>query len=199
MIPLSSLHACLFAVFLVLVMPGPTNTLLAAAGLEHGFRRAVRLTVAECCGYLIAISFWGMFLLELARAVSWLPWAVRLVSAVYIAWLAIRMWGATLDLAGGQRRTVNMRTLFVATLLNPKAILFGGTIFPAAAFASLAGYLEVMGAFVALLFPIGSLWVAVGAQLGKGRLAWLKPAYVLRGAAIVLGAFSVTVAWSAVH
>jgi len=35
--------------------------------------------------------------------------------------------------------------------------------------------------------------------LGKGRLAWLKPAYVLRGAAIVLGAFSVTVAWSAVH
>jgi threonine/homoserine/homoserine lactone efflux protein len=199
MIPLSSLYACLFAVFLVLVMPGPTNTLLAAAGLEHGFRRAVRLTVAECCGYLIAISFWGMFLLELARAVSWLPWAVRLVSAVYIAWLAIRMWSATLDLAGGQRRTVDMRTLFVATLLNPKAILFGGTIFPAAAFASLTGYIEVMGAFVALLFPIGSLWVAVGAQLGKGRLAWLKPVYVLRGAAIVLGAFSVTVAWSAVH
>jgi threonine/homoserine/homoserine lactone efflux protein len=199
MVPLHSLATFLLAVLLVLAMPGPTNTLLATAGLEHGFRRSVRLTIAECGGYVIAISIWGLFLLELAHKLPWLPWAIRLASAVYIGYLAVRMWSATLDLAGGYSRTVDMRALFVATLLNPKAVLFGGTLFPMEAFASAAGYIEVMGIFIALLFPIGLLWVAFGAQLRKGRLAWLAPTYLLRGASIVLAAFSVTVAWSAVR
>ncbi|RKP53665.1 LysE family translocator [Pararobbsia silviterrae] len=199
MVSLNEVGLFLLGVVLVLAMPGPTNTLLAAAGLARGFRRSARLTLAECAGYVIAISFWGLFLFELARATPWLPWTVRLLSAVYIAYLAVRMWSATLDLADGKERVVEMRTLFVATLLNPKAILFGGTLFPKAAFASVSGYVEIMGCFLVLLFPIGLLWVAFGAQLGKGRLAWLKPIYVLRGASVVLAAFSVTVAWSAIR
>ncbi|CAM2155965.1 Cysteine/O-acetylserine efflux protein [Pararobbsia alpina] len=198
-VPLSELGLFLLGVFLVLVMPGPTNTLLAAAGLERGFRRSARLTLAESAGYFIAISFWGMFLAQLAHGMPWLPLTVRLVSAVYIAYLAVRMWSATLDLTDGNGRAVDMRALFVATLLNPKAILFGGTIFPKAAFMSIAGFAELMGGFLALLFPIGLLWIALGSQLGRGRLAWLKPVYVLRGASVVLAAFSVTVAWSAIH
>lgn len=199
MIPLNDLGLPLLGILLVLVMPGPTNTLLAAAGLARGFRPSAKLTVAESGGYLLSISFWGLFLFELAHRAAWLPWTVRLISAAYIAFLAVRMWSATLDLANANERVVGMRTLFVATLLNPKAILFGGTLFPKAAFASVPGYVEMMGCFLALLFPIGLLWIGLGAQLGKGRLTWLKPAYMLRGASVVLAAFSVTVAWSAIH
>ena len=199
MIPIHSLGLFVFGVFLVLIMPGPTNTLLAAAGLARGFRKASWLTLAESCGYWIAISFWGMFLATLAHASPWLPIVVRIGSAIYIAYLAVRLWNTTLELATGEKRAIGMRDLFFATLLNPKAILFGGTIFPKAAFASGLAYLEVMGAFLALLFPVGMLWVGLGAQLSAGRFGSRAPTYLLRSASLVLGAFSVTVALSALR
>ncbi|MCG5073344.1 LysE family translocator [Paraburkholderia tagetis] len=199
MIPIHSLGLFLSGVFLVLVMPGPTNTLLAASGLARGFRRSSRLTIAEAGGYLIAISFWGMCLNTLAQIASWLPAVVRAVSAIYIAYLAVRLWNATLELTDGARKVIGMRDLFFATSLNPKAILFGGTIFPKAAFAGGMAWLEAMGLFLALLFPIGLLWVGLGAQLGAGRLGASTPKYLLRSASLVLGAFSVTVALSALR
>lgn len=199
MIPTHSLGLFLTGVLLVLGMPGPTNTLLAAAGLSCGFRRSARLTLAESGGYLIAITFWGMGLATLAQLMPWLPVVVRVGSAIYIAWLAVRLWNTTLELADGARKVIDMRDLFFATLLNPKAILFGGTIFPKAAFASGVAWLEAMGLFLALVFPIGLLWVGLGAQLGAGRLGMLMPKYLLRSASLVLGAFSVTVALSALR
>lgn len=199
MIPTQSVGLFLLGVLLVLVMPGPTNTLLAAAGLASGFRRASRLTVAEAGGYVVAISFWGVCLTTLAHGLPWLPAIVRVGSAIYIAYLAMRLWNSTLELADGPRKMIGMRDLFLATSLNPKAILFGGTIFPKMAFASGVAYLEAMACFLTLLFPIGLLWVGLGAQLGAGRLGALTPKYVLRGASLVLGAFSVTVALSALR
>ncbi|HKT96138.1 MAG TPA: LysE family transporter [Paraburkholderia sp.] len=199
MIPTHGPGLFLPGVLLVLGMPGPTNTLLAAAGLARGFRRSARLTLAESGGYLIAISFWGMCLTTLAQALPWLPVVVRAASAIYIAYLAVRLWNATLELADGARQVIGMRDLFFATLLNPKAILFGGTIFPKAAFASGLAWLEAMGLFLALVLPIGLLWIGLGAQLGAGRPGVLTPKYLLRSASLVLGAFSVTVALSALR
>lgn len=199
MLSASTIGLFLLGVFLVLIMPGPTNTLLAAAGLARGFRRASPLTLAEAAGYGLAISFWGAFLVTLSRVSPWLPIAVRVGSAIYIAYLAVRLWNATLQLSVGDRKAIGIRDLFFATLLNPKAILFGGTIFPKAAFASGLAFAQAMGAFLALLFPIGMLWVGLGAQLGSGRLGSRAPKYLLRGASLVLGAFSVTVALSALR
>ncbi|OZI38411.1 multidrug transporter MatE [Bordetella genomosp. 10] len=183
----------------VLVMPGPTNTLLAAAGLRQGVRRAVRLTVAELAGYMVAITLWGVFLNQAARRFPWLPMATRMFCGVYVAWLAVNMWRSAVALPTAERREIGLRTLFVATLLNPKAALFAGTLFPAVAFATVPAYLEAMAIFAILLLPIGLAWIAFGAQLGSGRLRWLNPAHVQRGASIVLGAFSATLAWAAFH
>jgi hypothetical protein len=41
--------------------------------------------------------------------------------------------------------------------------------------------------------------VAFGAALGSGRLMWINPAHMLRGASIVLGTFSLSLAWVAFH
>ncbi|MFC4277670.1 LysE family translocator [Achromobacter aloeverae] len=186
-------------VMVVLIMPGPTNTLLAAAGLRQGVRRAARLTVAELAGYTVAITIWGVFLNQAARQFPWLPMATRMVCGLYVAWLAVTMWRSAVALPAAQRRDIGLNTLFVATMLNPKAALFAGTIFPAAAFAGLPAYLEAMGIFAVLLLPIGLSWIAFGAQLGSGRLRWLKPMHAQRGASIVLGVFSATLAWAAFH
>lgn len=186
-------------IVVVLVTPGPTNTLLAAAGLRNGPRRALPLIAAELAGYLVSISVWGRFFAHAAHAWPWLPSLLRVAASLYIAWLALDMWRQAVALPGSTQRASNVRTLFVATLLNPKALLFGGTIFPAVAFMRLPAYLLAMGTFVCLAAPIALAWIAFGAALGSGRLGWLEPAKVQRGASIVLAVFSASLAWAALH
>jgi threonine/homoserine/homoserine lactone efflux protein len=196
MLSTSSAALLMLGTAVVLVMPGPTNTLLAAAGLRQGVKRSARLTGAELAGYLVSITVWGHFLAQAAHSLTWLPTLVRIASSLYIAILAVRMWRAAVLLPSSAQRAIGLRTLFVATLLNPKAILFAGTIFPAAAFESLSAYVEAMAIFTALLIPIGLAWIAFGAALGSGRLTWVSPPHVQRGASIVLAAFSLSLAWA---
>jgi threonine/homoserine/homoserine lactone efflux protein len=186
-------------IVVVLVTPGPTNTLLAAAGLRDGLRRALPLIAAELTGYLVSISSWGRFFAHAAHVWPWLPSLLRVAASVYIAWLALDMWRAAVALPGSTQRAGNVRTLFAATLLNPKGLLFGGTIFPAVAFMHLPAYLFAMGMFACLAAPIALAWIAFGAALASGRLGWFEPAKMQRGASIVLGVFSVSVAWAALH
>ena len=186
-------------IIIVLVMPGPTNTLLAAAGLRLGVKRAAPLAGAELAGYVVSISIWGGFLTHAAQSLGWLPVLVRIASCLYIAYLAMRMWRTAVAFQASPQTAIGPRTLFVATLLNPKAILLAGTIFPTTAFASVPAYLSAMGIFAALLVPIGLVWIAFGAALGSGRLAWITTESVQRCASIVLGAFSVSLAWSLFH
>ncbi|EEA00613.1 amino acid efflux pump, RhtB family, LysE superfamily [Burkholderia sp. H160] len=186
-------------IVVVLVTPGPTNTLLAAAGLRNGTRRALPLIAAELAGYLVSISAWGRFFAQAAQVWPWLPLLLRVAASVYIAWLAVDMWRQAVALPGSTRRAGNVRALFVATLLNPKGLLFGGTIFPAVAFMHLPAYLLAMGTFACIAAPIALAWIAFGAALGSGRLGWLEPAKVQQGASIVLAVFSVSLAWAALH
>lgn len=182
----------------VLITPGPTNTLLAAAGLRQGVRRSLPLIAAELAGYLLSISVWGRFLAQAAHVLPGLPSLLRVAAGVYIAYLAVDMWRAAVALPDSTQRANGMRTLFVATLLNPKGLLFGGTIFPAIAFTQMPAYAFAMLIFAALAVPIALAWIAFGAALGNGKL-WLNPVKVQRGASIMLGLFSLSLAWAALH
>lgn len=195
----SSVTLFALGVALVLIMPGPTNTLLATAGFEYGLKRWPRFTAAELAGYFVSITLWGCFLGRAAVALPWLPSTVRLASSVYMAYLAIRMWRVALALPTSGQKAIGLRTLLLATLLNPKAILFAGGIFPVAAFASVTAWCAAMAIFTLLLVPCAFVWIAFGAGLGSGRLRWVNPVQVQRGASIVLGMFSMSLAWTALH
>ena len=183
-------------VAIVLITPGPTNTLLAAAGWRQGVRHAAPLAGAELAGYLVSISVWGGFLAHAEHSLVWLPLLVRIASCLYVAYLAVRMWRTSLMVQASSQADIGPRTLFVATLLNPKALLFAGTIFPPAAFAQEADYLAAMGVFSLLLLPIGLAWIAFGAALGRGRLTWISAKGMQRCASVVLAAFSLSLAWT---
>jgi len=199
MLSISSAALMALGSVIVLIMPGPTNTLLATAGLRSGIRRSAHLTAAEFAGYLVSISCWGYFLSHAATSLTWLPTLLRIASSLYLAYLSVRMWHAADSFSSSAQGTIGVRVLFTATLLNPKAILFAGTIFPVAAFESLAAYLEAMAIFTSLLVPIGLAWIAFGAELGSGRLMRISPARVQRCASIILAAFSLSLAWVVLH
>lgn len=187
-------------ILVVLMTPGPTNTLLASAGLRQGLRRSLPLIAAELGGYVASISVWGRFLAQAVQTLPWLPTLLRVAAGLYIAYLAVDMWRAAVALPTDPAQgAIGMRTLFVATLLNPKALLFAGTIFPAVAFAQAQAYAFSMLLFAGLLVPIALAWIAFGAALGGGKLRGLNPVKVQRGASIVLGVFSLSLAWTALH
>ncbi|PTQ92511.1 threonine/homoserine/homoserine lactone efflux protein [Paraburkholderia sp. GV068] len=199
MFSVSAIALLAVGIVVVLITPGPTNTLLASAGLRQGVRRSLPLIAAELAGYLVAISVWGRFLAQAAHALPWLPALLRVAAGTYIAWLAVDMWRAAVALPDSTQKASGTLRLFLATLLNPKALLFAGTIFPAAAFVLWPAYLLSMLIFACLLAPIALAWIAFGAALGSGKLGWLDPAKIQRGASVVLGVFSLTLAWSALH
>jgi len=199
MFSVSAIALLAVGIVVVLITPGPTNTLLASAGLRQGVRRSLPLIAAELAGYLVAISVWGRFLAQAAHALPWLPALLRVAAGTYIAWLAVDMWRAAVALPDSTQKASGTLRLFIATLLNPKALLFAGTIFPAAAFVLWPAYLLSMLIFACLLAPIALAWIAFGAALGSGKLGWLDPAKIQRGASVVLGLFSLTLAWSALH
>ncbi|QGZ64621.1 LysE family translocator [Paraburkholderia acidisoli] len=184
---------------IVLLMPGPTNTLLAAAGLKHGLRRSARLTAAELAGYLISITLWGLVLTHTAQSMGWLPRALKIASSVYLLWLAIRLWLTANTIETSATGVIGLRTLFGATLLNPKAILFAGSIFPPEAFTRVAAWLESMALFTALLVPIGFVWIAIGASPNHGGQPRIRPASLQRGASIVVTFFSMSLLWTALR
>lgn len=175
----------------ILLTPGPTNTLLAAAGVHAGLRSAWRLIPAECLGYVIATTVWGALLRVVVKESPWMVHTIQLASGLYIAKLGWELWAyASLQPGNTQVPTIGQRQLLVATLLNPKAVIFALALFPAQTWVSAGNYASVMGGFAALVVAIGTLWVALGAMLLGGRIAWLQPRHFQRGAALVLWAFA---------
>src|SRR4051794_27897420 len=87
---------------LILITPGPTNTLLATAGLALGTRKALPLLAVELAGYLFAISAWGILLISMQEHYPFLGTALCLVSSGYLAYVAVKMWRAALALETSQ-------------------------------------------------------------------------------------------------
>jgi threonine/homoserine/homoserine lactone efflux protein len=85
--------------------------------------------------------------------------------------------------------------VFVATLLNPKALLFAVAVFPAEAFLDPAAFGRWIALFAAILVPIALAWIALGSALAGGGHA--RARLVERAAALLLGGFSVSLAASA--
>lgn len=183
----------------ILLTPGPTNTLLAAAGLERGARGALPLIASELLGYLIAISVWGAVLAPLQSSYPWIAILARAASSLYMIHIAVTVWRAASVLPASGRRSIGPKALFVATLLNPKALLFSCAIFPIVAADNMQVYLKAAALFFCLLIPIGIAWTMFGAALANGRLKFVDRIKLQRATALVLCAFSACIAWATFH
>ena len=184
---------------IVLLTPGPTNTLLAAAGLNRGAKKALPLIAFELGGYFIAISGWGIFLASLEQYYPWLSPVARVACGCYLLYVAVKIWCSTENFPTTDSRTIGPVTVFVATMLNPKGLLFASAIFPPPAFDNVQVYLIATALFACMVVPIGSAWVMLGAVIGSGRVIAMNPVKLQRAFAVVIGVFSATLVWTAVQ
>jgi threonine/homoserine/homoserine lactone efflux protein len=180
-------HPIVFAlsVLALLVVPGPTNTLLAGAGATRGVRRSLALLIGELAGYNIAIAALRQTLGTVASEASGAQVALKCAVAAYLVFLAIRLWQAPLD-SGTSGFT--LRRVFVTTLLNPKGLIFALFIFPAPP-TSIVLYVV---AFSAMVVAVGAMWIVAGSlitQFTNPRFGVIVP----KVCACAMAAFAIVV------
>lgn len=185
-------------VMTILLTPGPTNTLLASSGIQVGMRKSIQLIPAEAFGYLIAITFWGILIGKIAVYLPVLPQILKLFSAAYILYLAIKLWRTAEITENLNQVSIRARELFLATLLNPKALLFASAIFPVIVWQSSQYYVVYMLVFLSLLIPIAFFWTFIGTLLGTKNSRWLNQKNMQKTASLVLMSFSIPLSYSAI-
>jgi len=132
-----SLHlylAYLLACLVIIIVPGPTVTLIIANSLRHGTRAGLANVVGTQIGLAIMIGVVGIGLTSLIEAMGhWFDW-LRLAGATYLVWLGWKMIRSSGTDGAGQvpRPTRGGFTLqgVIVALSNPKTLLFFGAFFP---------------------------------------------------------------------
>lgn len=181
----------------ILLTPGPTNTLLASSGIQVGVRQSLRLIPAESIGYLIAITTWGVIIGALSSQFQIISIFLKLLSALYIIFLAIKLWKTADIEASYNQPTIRARELFCATLMNPKALIFASAIFPTTAWLTMQAYVVHMGLFLLLIAPIALFWTFIGSILASNKVRWLNQSNLQKTASLVLISFSIPLSYSA--
>lgn len=181
---------------LILMMPGPTNTLLMASGYTCGPARTLPLIATEALGYSIAISAWGFVLIELSARYAGIGTAVKLLCAIYLAYLAVRIASTKLLASESRRSAVSSKSLLTATLLNPKAFLFASVVFPREVYGTAELYSWALLSFVLIVVQIGFAWAWLG-QAVRTAPSHAMQLWMPKLIGLSLLSFSIYLTWSA--
>jgi len=179
-----------FALLAILLVPGPTNTLLATSGATVGWVRSLPLLLCELIGYETAIVvirlLMGPVLSRLPNGVRWM----HVLAAAYLVVLAVGLWRWRLAQA---TRAVRAHQVLITTLLNPKAWLIALVLIPLP--VADARYWLVLTPLIPL---IGSTWIAFGRLLRRSGSQGLT-ALIPKAASVTLGAFATILIVSALR
>ncbi len=175
-----TLTECLTACLGLLMTPGPTNTLLTLSAASNGRSAAFRLVPGEVTGYLMTVVPLVLFGETLLTSVPGVAVALRTAAASWVAFLAFKLWRA--QSKDGPGHAITLAKVFITTLLNPKALLFGLFLLPSVENARLAA---TISAFVMCIGIASTLWICLGTLAHGSRADAVR-----RIAAVILGALS---------
>ena len=126
--------AYVLACIVIILVPGPTVTLIIANSIRHGARAGLANVAGTQAGLAVMIAIVGIGLNTLISGMGhWFEW-VRLIGAAYLIWMGVQMFRAkgTLNADGTARKRRGgffLQGLAVA-LSNPKTLVFFGAFFP---------------------------------------------------------------------
>jgi len=123
----------LLACIVIVVVPGPTVTLVIANSLKHGTHAGLFNVAGTQIGLAVMIGVVGLGLASLIQTMGhWFDW-LRLAGAAYLVWMGWKMIRSSGD--AGDHSSVPPRGGFVmqgalVALSNPKTLIFFGAFFP---------------------------------------------------------------------
>ncbi|AAO58153.1 CmaU protein [Pseudomonas tremae] len=179
---------------LLLLMPGPTNTLLLRSGALSGFRHAWSLSLLEYSAYLLQISFWGYLLSHIGDSAPWCLQVVQLASMAYLFKTSHRLWrNPDNPYHSSPNVHISRMYFFRLTLINPKGLLVVSFIAPEQTFTDIKLYLYFVAQLSMVVIPIGCAWVLLGAYIKRSGHAWLTTLNINRTASVIICCFAVAI------
>lgn len=169
------------------ITPGPNNLMLMASGANYGLRRTVPHMLGISLGHAFMVLMVGVVLLQVFVTYPVLNTALKIVSAVYMLWLA---WKIANAVAPEAKEVTGKPFTFLQAAafqwVNPKAWFMAITAISVYAPQDQniwVGSFIVAAVFAATNLPSVSVWAWMGVQVRR----WLGTARRLR-------AFNVTMA-----
>jgi len=157
--------------FVTSVTPGPNNLMLMASGANFGFRRTLPHMLGISLGFGVMCFAMGLGVAGAMLALPTTGIVLKLVSVLYMLWLAARIArAAPPDAAAAPGRPMTFLQAAAFQWVNPKAWTMAlGAIALYAADRSLMALIWVAAVFSLVNLPTVSLW----ALMGQGMRRWL--------------------------
>ena len=176
-LPLDILLAYTAACIAVIIVPGPSVTVIIANSLRHGMRAGLWTDAGTQAGLATMLIVLAAGLSTIVNHMGWIFDWLRLAGAAYLIWLGIKLWrggGATsLTGASGDGAVRNGKGSrffwqgFLVLWSNPKALLFFGAFIPQ--FIDPAGSALVQTLLLGLIFIIVAAVLDSCYALAAGR------------------------------
>lgn len=175
----------------VLLVPGPTNSLLLQSGISRGLTaHSLRLIAAEWFAYVIQITIWGVSIDLLVADYSWVVVITKIFAVCFLFYISLKLWFSAKNNVHSAATGISVSELFVATLTNPKGLFFVSFVAPVGTFLEADSYISFVSLFSMVIFPVGFFWVATGAYFGRKLHSAASGKLVSKAISVVIGLFA---------
>jgi len=189
--------AFLVTTIIIVIVPGPTVTLIIANSLAHGTRAGLLNVAGNQAGLAVMVGVVIVGLASLIEAMGWWFEWVRLAGAAYLIWLGVKLVRAsgsfgTSGAAQAPRGGFFLQG-FLVGISNPKTLAFLGALFPQfidPARDYLTQVLIMGGTALVVAAVSDSVYAALiggaGRRISQPQIKWLSR---LSGGCVIGGGF----------
>ncbi|MEE9322045.1 MAG: LysE family translocator [Granulosicoccus sp.] len=163
----------LIACILIVMVPGPTVTVIIANSVRHGSRAGLANIAGTQAGIGLALVVLITGLASMMTFISQWFDVLRLIGAVYLIWLGIKLWRSDGLLVKDEAKPVRGGFFlqgFLVAVTNPKILLFFGAFIPQFIdpAVSTVNQLALLGlTFMAVAAFVDSCYALVAGSTGK--------------------------------
>ena len=165
------------ACFLILLVPGPTVTVIIANSIRHGSRAGLLNVLGTQAALASMIAVLAFGLSAVLANMEGLFDVLRIIGAAYLIWLGIKLWRAdgTLGTMETRSRPAGSFVLqgFIVLWSNPKALFFFGAFIPQFIDPT-AGTARQICVFGAIFMVVAALSDGLYAVVAGNAGSWLS-------------------------
>lgn len=126
--------AFLLTTIVIIIVPGPTVTLILANSLTHGSRAGLLNVAGNQAGLAVMIAVVIIGLASLVEAMGWWFEWLRLAGAAYLIWIGVKLLRSAGSIGDPQHAPKPRGGFFLQGFLvgvsNPKTLALFGALFP---------------------------------------------------------------------
>ncbi len=160
MVDLSAWLTFLLASIAIVIVPGPTVTVIIANSMRYGARAGLLNDAGTQAGLAVMVAVLAVGLSAIVEGMGFAFEILRIAGAAYLIWLGIKLWRSNGNLGQVDTKAPGGSFFWQGVIViwsNPKALLFFGAFIPQ--------FVDPVGSTVIQTLIFGGTFMAVAAIL----------------------------------